>query len=231
MNHCNDTFHCFTGRREGLQWLLECLQEAHEDRVADEDSVESVPLLPLSVAATAAMDDHRFLNFIGKLGLAPPSSEQVSDSFPTFRPLTVLVFVRVPFMSNESLSSATFTQEQYWRIPSTLSTQAMQQRINYLEAAMKGELIGRTSPEPPRKATPKVKSGKRDSNSIDEPDELPVASSKRRRIIADDSSDEEDRPTGKEDPSLTLEEPASPEESSGAASRKSRLVLFDSDSE
>ena len=221
MTHCNDTFHCFTGGREGLQWLVECLQEAHEDRVADEDSVESVPLLPLSVAATAAMDDHRFLNFIGKLGLAPPSSEQVSDSFPTFRPL----------ISNESLPSATFTQEQYWRIPSTLSTQAMQQRINYLEAALKGELIGPNSPEPARKATPKVKSGKRDSNSIDEPDELPVASSKRRRIIADDSSDEEDRPAGKEDPSLTLEEPASPEEASGAASRKSRLVLFDSDSD
>lgn len=64
------------GRKEGLTWLLECLEETLEDR-QDEEDVEAIPLVPLSDMALAAMEDHTFLRFIAKMGLTPPADEQV----------------------------------------------------------------------------------------------------------------------------------------------------------
>ena len=66
-----------TGRKEGLTWLLECLEETLEDR-QDEGGDEAIPLVPLTENAIAAMEDHTFLRFIAKMGLAPPANEQVS---------------------------------------------------------------------------------------------------------------------------------------------------------
>lgn len=67
------------GRKEGLVWLLECLRETRQDRLDGDDGAgdEAIPLLPLSDSSIDAMEDHNFLNFIAKLGLAPPSNEQV----------------------------------------------------------------------------------------------------------------------------------------------------------
>ena len=62
-----------------MQWLLDCLREAHQDRLVD-DEVESIPLLPLSAESTAAMDNHQFLNLIRMMGFTPPANEQVSRS-------------------------------------------------------------------------------------------------------------------------------------------------------
>ena len=61
---------------KGLGWLLESLAEANDDRQAD-NSNEAIPLLPLEEHSIKAMDDHNFLNFIAKMGLTPPSNEQV----------------------------------------------------------------------------------------------------------------------------------------------------------
>lgn len=65
------------GHKEGLVWLLDCLREAREDR-QDDEANEAIPLLPLTEPSVAAMEDHNFLNFMAKMGLAPPSNEQVS---------------------------------------------------------------------------------------------------------------------------------------------------------
>ncbi|KAI9554386.1 putative TIMEOUT/TIM-2 protein [Daphnia sinensis] len=63
------------GRKEGLAWLAECLSEALEDR-QDGECDEAIPLVPLTDCAIASMEDHTFLKFIAKLGLAPPANEQ-----------------------------------------------------------------------------------------------------------------------------------------------------------
>ncbi|EFX80319.1 putative TIMEOUT/TIM-2 protein, partial [Daphnia pulex] len=76
------------GRKEGLAWLVECLSETLEDREDGEGDEEAIPIVPLTDISNDAMEDHTFLKFIAKLGLAPPASEQ----------------------------------EQFWRIPSTLTS-------------------------------------------------------------------------------------------------------------
>ncbi|KZS05201.1 putative TIMEOUT/TIM-2 protein [Daphnia magna] len=63
------------GRKEGLAWLAECLSEALEDR-DDGECDEAIPLVPLTDCAIASMEDHTFLKFIAKVGLAPPANEQ-----------------------------------------------------------------------------------------------------------------------------------------------------------
>ena len=66
------------GHKEGLAWLVDCLREAREDRDAGEDDAhEAIPLLPLTEPSVAATEDHNFLNFMAKMGLAPPANEQV----------------------------------------------------------------------------------------------------------------------------------------------------------
>lgn len=64
------------GRTESLAWLVECLTETLEDR-EDGDVDEAIPLVPLTDCAIASMEDHTFLKFIAKVGLAPPANEQV----------------------------------------------------------------------------------------------------------------------------------------------------------
>lgn len=60
--------------------MVECLEETLEDR-QDEESDEAIPLVPLAEGAIAAMEDHTFLRFIAKMGLAPPANEQVCYLF------------------------------------------------------------------------------------------------------------------------------------------------------
>lgn len=71
-------FSASVGHIQGLRWLLESLAEANDDRQAD-NSNEAIPLLPLEEHSIKAMEDHHFLNFIAKMGLAPPSNEQVES--------------------------------------------------------------------------------------------------------------------------------------------------------
>lgn len=71
------------GRKEGLAWLAECLSEALEDR-EDGECDEAIPLVPLTDCAIASMEDHTFLKFIAKVGLAPPANEQVCFFFVCF---------------------------------------------------------------------------------------------------------------------------------------------------
>lgn len=69
----------YTGHKEGLTWLLDCLREAREDRQEEDgdDAAEAIPILPLTEAAVTATEDHNFLTFMAKLGMAPPANEQV----------------------------------------------------------------------------------------------------------------------------------------------------------
>ncbi len=57
--------------------MVECLSETLEDREDGEGDEESIPIVPLTDISNDAMEDHTFLKFIAKLGLAPPASEQV----------------------------------------------------------------------------------------------------------------------------------------------------------
>ncbi len=70
-------FFNYAGRKEGLAWLAECLSETLEDREEDGGGDEAIPLVPLTETAIASMEDHTFLKFIAKMGLAPPANEQV----------------------------------------------------------------------------------------------------------------------------------------------------------
>ena len=65
-----------SGHKEALKWFLDCLRDALQDRQIEAVD-ESIPLLPISDESVSAMDDHIFLNFIAKLGMSPPSNEQV----------------------------------------------------------------------------------------------------------------------------------------------------------
>jgi Timeless protein C terminal region. len=61
---------------EAVRWVSSSLEEVADDREAD-DEEESIPLVPLSEEATAAMENTQFLKLLTALGLCPPSDEQV----------------------------------------------------------------------------------------------------------------------------------------------------------
>lgn len=60
--------------------MVGCLSETLEDR-EDGEGDEAIPLVPLTDISNDAMEDHTFLKFIAKLGLAPPANEQVCIYF------------------------------------------------------------------------------------------------------------------------------------------------------
>lgn len=62
--------------------MVECLSETLEDR-EDGEGDEAIPIVPLTDISNDAMEDHTFLKFIAKLGLAPPANEQVRIYFET----------------------------------------------------------------------------------------------------------------------------------------------------
>ena len=151
--------------------MLECLSETHEDRVNDQDAgTESVALVPVAPPATKAMDDHRFLNFIRKSGLAPPASEQER-------------YWRIP----STLATKTL-QSRIDFMKSAMDGARPDAATLPVAAASNNSNNNKRSSV---KFTAEEGNGEEGS-----PSATAARFTKRRRIIADDSSDEEEaRPT------------------------------------
>lgn len=67
---------CTLNEAEALEWVKESLEDVLEDR--DEESIEGVPMVPITDSANAAMDSPNFQRFLRALGIEPPSDEQES---------------------------------------------------------------------------------------------------------------------------------------------------------
>lgn len=62
--------------REALEWIRESLQDVLDDR--DEESIEGVPLVPLTDYSATAMDSPSFQKLLRALGFVPPADAQES---------------------------------------------------------------------------------------------------------------------------------------------------------
>ncbi|KAK0179064.1 hypothetical protein PV327_007889 [Microctonus hyperodae] len=60
--------------KESLEWIRESLEEALEDR--DEESIEGIPLVPITDYSSAAMDSPSFQRLLRAIGIEPPANEQ-----------------------------------------------------------------------------------------------------------------------------------------------------------
>jgi hypothetical protein len=61
---------------DALRWVSSSLQEAADDREAD-DEEETIPLVPISEEAMTAMENPQFLKLLTALNVVSPSDEQV----------------------------------------------------------------------------------------------------------------------------------------------------------
>ncbi|KAI4503488.1 hypothetical protein M0802_001710, partial [Mischocyttarus mexicanus] len=59
---------------ESLEWIKESLEDALDDR--DEESMEGIPLVPLTESSSNAMDSINFQKLLRAMGISPPMNEQ-----------------------------------------------------------------------------------------------------------------------------------------------------------
>ena len=116
-------------------------------------------------------------------------------------------------------------QEQYWRIPATLSLEALTARIKLLRDIKNKSEDGGLLTTPANE--PEVTSVKRNAADTEES----PAVHKRRRIVVSDSSDDEVADDGKQELAADEEMNQSRPASAAAPAGRKRLAIVDSDSE
>ena len=125
-----------------------------------------------------------------------------------------------------SISMSTFKQqEQYWRIPATLSLEALTARIKLLRDIKNKSEDGGLLTTPANE--PEVTSVKRNAADTEESPTV----HKRRRIVVSDSSDDEVADDGKQELAADEEMNQSRPASAAAPAGRKRLAIVDSDSE
>jgi len=129
------------------------------------------------------------------------------------------------FIAKMGLTPPANEQEQYWRIPATLSLEALTARIKLLRDIKNKSEDGGLLTTPANE--PEVTSVKRNAADTEES----PAVHKRRRIVVSDSSDDEVADDGKQELAADEEMNQSRPASAAAPAGRKRLAIVDSDSE